>query len=166
MDASWAWFNLSDNWTPVWRGENGACVINRLELIDKINYHIISKIVVCTLHSWLLPINFTFKFCYHQQVIFFNANFSWWLNAMETISASLALCYRNQSVTGGFPSQRASSEDLWCVLYCQSDHVEQSVMMLVNGDAIVKSNWMTHHWRKKQPFFFFFLSWETIYCSY
>ena len=36
-----------------------------------------------------------------------------WCHGMETRYASLALCDDNPPVTGGFPSQRASDEELW-----------------------------------------------------
>ena len=40
----------------------------------------------------------------------------WWYHAMETLSTLLALCEGNPPVTGGFPSQRASNVDFWCLL--------------------------------------------------
>ena len=47
---------------------------------------------------------------------------------METVSALLDLCEGNPTVTGGFPSQRASNVELWCFLWCQSAQTaEQTV---------------------------------------
>ena len=45
----------------------------------------------------------------------------WWRYYMETLPALLALCRGNLSVTGGFPSQRASDSMVWCFIWCQPD---------------------------------------------
>ena len=41
--------------------------------------------------------------------------FAWWRHQMETVSALLALCAGNSSVTGEFPAQRPVT--LWCFLW-------------------------------------------------
>ena len=62
----------------------------------------------------------------------------WWCHDMETFSSSLALCVGNPPVTGGFPSQWASSVELQCFLGCwPTQTVEQSVMLLVIWDAMM-----------------------------
>ena len=43
---------------------------------------------------------------------------AWWRHQMETFSALLALCEGNSPVTGGFPSQRSVTWELWCFLSC------------------------------------------------
>ena len=43
---------------------------------------------------------------------------SWWRHRMETL---LSLWEGNPPVIGGFPSQRASSTELWCFLWCLSE---------------------------------------------
>ena len=40
---------------------------------------------------------------------------SWWRHQMETFSALLSLCVGNPLASSGFPSQRDSNADLWCV---------------------------------------------------
>ena len=42
---------------------------------------------------------------------------SWWSHDMETLPALLTLYEGNPSVTGGFPSQRASNGEPWCLLW-------------------------------------------------
>ena len=43
---------------------------------------------------------------------------TWWRHQMETFSAILALCAGNSSVTGEFPSPKASDMELKCILIC------------------------------------------------
>ena len=44
----------------------------------------------------------------------------------------------NALVIGGFPSQRASDEELWCFLWCQPEHTaEQTVKRQVNVSVLV-----------------------------
>ena len=47
----------------------------------------------------------------------------WWHHHMESISSSLALFGGNSPVTSGFPSQRASSAELWPFPWCMFEEV-------------------------------------------
>ena len=52
---------------------------------------------------------------------------AWWCYHMEALSVSLALYVGNPSMTGGFHSQRASSTELWCFLWCAPKHLNKQV---------------------------------------
>ena len=52
---------------------------------------------------------------------------TWCCNDIETISALLAFCKGNPTVTGGFPSQRSRNADFFSVL-------------------LVQTNWRTNNW--------------------
>ena len=61
----------------------------------------------------------------------------WLRQGTGIFSTWLALCEGNPSVTGGFPSQRASNEELSCFLLCMPDQtVERTVQLLVISDAM------------------------------
>ena len=50
----------------------------------------------------------------------------WWRNEIETLSVSLTLCEGNPPVAGGFPSQRARDDDIWCFPYSKTQQPEQN----------------------------------------
>ena len=50
-----------------------------------------------------------------------------WRNDMETFSALLAFCDCTPQVTGGFPSQKASDEEIWCFLWCTLETAEETL---------------------------------------
>ena len=55
-----------------------------------------------------------------------------WRHGMETPSSLLALCEGNPSVTDGFPSQKVSNAELWCVLcWGHEQTVDQAVEVSV-----------------------------------
>ena len=65
---------------------------------------------------------------------------AWWRHDMETCSALLVLvlCVGNPSVTGEFPSQRASNAELWCFRSCEPEHpAEQKVRLLLNWNTVM-----------------------------
>ena len=68
----------------------------------------------------------------------FTSATTWWHRQMETLSALLALCEGNSSVTGKFPSQgNASDAKLWCFLSSTPEQtVKQPIETPVIWDAI------------------------------
>ena len=57
-------------------------------------------------------------------------NSVWWRPDMKTFSALLTLCEGNPSVTGRFPSQRASDAKLSYFLWCTSEYTPKQTMEL------------------------------------
>ena len=66
----------------------------------------------------------------------------WLCQDIQTFSGLMALCEGNPPVTGGFPPQRASNAELWCVLWCMFEQtVEQAMELLV----ILLPMWLIWH---------------------
>ena len=76
-------------------------LIKHINIINKCRQY---KITLCLLVSWL-------SWNIYTQLKWYR---SWWKHNMETLSTLLVLCHWNPRVTGGFPSQGASSKNLLC----------------------------------------------------
>ena len=61
--------------------------------------------------------------------IYTNVDYAWGHQSMVMLSALLGFCEIDTAVTGGFPSQRVSNEDLWFHIGCMTvQAVEQTLI--------------------------------------
>ena len=71
-------------------------------------YHIVKTL------SSVLTGRYIFSLSISMQILVL---YTWWYHDLETLSVLLSLCEGYTSVTGGFPSQRASDARPWCFIW-------------------------------------------------
>ena len=85
---------------------------------------------------------------------------------MDTFSVLLALCEGNPLVTGGFPPQRASDAELWCVIGCQLKPAdEQTAELPVIWDSMILMWCQCNGWMQVNSFWPSDTKWRHRYWS-